>query len=425
MRSTGVALGRGEGRKLCRCLLNIFLQPDRHEILSLGGSIPSDGPRTPAPSLGGVRVPYTQGLFSLKSGCLELGGFQTPLKQRRYTLATKWNYGISKSTQQGKGGGGGGDWGAGWRARLSATRSRESSRTCFCVAWDFSRDKYVYHVCTDDCKAENQAAAAAAKRHTAAKMRSAEDAAAGLAVDCCYGAGCRDIECDQLHPQSIYERYKRNGRILEHLGVAWDGSRSRYHIRGGDRANSELLLISRLGFDTAWLRGVHARERGSGGRPDEGHAVAEGAAYRLGVTALERYNVSTAIDQVTVELQAERSKGTRGFYATLQWSCVEHSRNQPAGKPVISSFSPSLQDRELLWVEDVMLGMNKQNGEGFFWDLWSMDSSKSHMEWGMSLMDKAEELDDYYGEDSFAESVQSMYDDQVERRQLRREKSYP
>ena len=43
----------------------------------------------------------------------------------------------------------------------------------------------------------------------------------------------------------------------------------------------------------------------------------------------------------------------------------------------------------------------------------------------MSLMDKAEELDDYYGEDSFAESVQSMYDDQVERRQLRREKSYP
>eukprot|EP00729_Bicosta_minor_P010312 gene10312-5488_t len=49
----------------------------RHEILSLGGSIPSDGPRTPVPSLGGVRVPYTQGLFSLKSGCLGLGGFQT------------------------------------------------------------------------------------------------------------------------------------------------------------------------------------------------------------------------------------------------------------------------------------------------------------------------------------------------------------
>ena len=28
---------------------------------------------------------------------------------------------------------------------------------------------------------------------------------------------------------------------------------------------------------------------------------------------------------------------------------------------------------------------------------------------GMSLMDKAEELDDYYGDDSFAESAQSMY----------------
>ena len=248
-------------------------------------------------------------------------------------------------------------------------------------------------------------------------------------VDCCYGADCHDIDCENSHPQSIYERYKRNGAILEHLGVVWDNIKGRYHIRGRDRANSELLLISRLGFDTAWLRGVHAQERssvggGSNEGPDEGHAIAEGAAYRLGVTALERYNVFTAIDNVSVELQAERSKGAR-CYATLQWSCVGHSSNQPAGRPVISSFTPSLQDRELRWEKEVMLGMNRQNEGDFFMDLMHIDTSESHIEWGVSLMDKAEELDDYYGEDSFAESVQSMYDDRFERQQLRREKPYP
>ena len=45
-----------------------------HEILSLGGSNPPDDPRTSTTVTWRGRVPYTQGLFSLKSGCLGLGG---------------------------------------------------------------------------------------------------------------------------------------------------------------------------------------------------------------------------------------------------------------------------------------------------------------------------------------------------------------
>ena len=53
-----------------------------HEILSLGGSNPPDDPRTSTTVDWRGRVPYTQGLFSLKSGCLGLRVVCDPWKER-------------------------------------------------------------------------------------------------------------------------------------------------------------------------------------------------------------------------------------------------------------------------------------------------------------------------------------------------------
>jgi len=264
-------------------------------------------------------------------------------------------------------------------------------------------------------------------KQTVAQPQLEQDSSAGTAEDCSDGAGCFDIECEALHPQSTYQQYKRKLAILEHLGVEWDYTRDRFYIRGRDREDSELLLISELGFDISRLRSRHTQCTFVG-TPDEGHAVAEGAAYRLGVTALERYNVFNAIDKAYDPCTSRASldySARHGWTATFRWSCVETPGLQPVGKPVTS---PSFQDKWLIWEEEVMLGRNGKIGHG--WNLLSfeMPSSSdivSDFDWGFSLMEMVEELDDYYGEDCLAESVQSMYDDRTERRQLRREKSYP
>jgi len=70
----GCIWGEARGESSVRCLLNTSLQLIGHEILSLGGSNPPDDPRTSTTVTWRGRVPYTQGLFSLNSGCLGLGG---------------------------------------------------------------------------------------------------------------------------------------------------------------------------------------------------------------------------------------------------------------------------------------------------------------------------------------------------------------